>query len=356
MRFNKLDLNQLVVLDALLSTRSVGKAAERLFLSQPATSCSLARLREYFEDELLVPVGKTQVLTPLAEELTKPVRDVLLQIQTITRARPTFDPATSTRRFTIEASDYVISVFMSEVVKRAATLAPLMQFDLRAISPQTPEHLESGEAELLIAPEFARVAGHPAEPLFEDTFSCLVCAESGKAGDSLTEDEYFDAAHVGVEWGGGRRITFDARMLSTSKRARRQTVIAPTFTLVPALLVGTSRIATLPSRLAHQMAQRFPLRVLECPIKIRAFVENLQWHKYQERDPAISWLRSLFRETAQCLPAVSGHGEKEADKSSAASRANRGSGAKVKPTKAASSPTASKRRRASDTEGTVSEK
>lgn len=86
MRFNKLDLNQLVVLDAILSTRSVGRAAERLFLSQPATSCSLARLREYFEDELLVPVGKTQVLTPLATELVKPVRDVLLQIQTITRA------------------------------------------------------------------------------------------------------------------------------------------------------------------------------------------------------------------------------------------------------------------------------
>ena len=159
MRFNKLDLNQLVVLDAILSTRSVGRAAERLFLSQPATSCSLARLREYFEDELLVPVGKTQVLTPLATELVKPVRDVLLQIQTITRARPTFDPATSTRRFTIESSDYVISVFLSEVVRKAATLAPFMQFDLRAISPQSPEHLEGGEVELLIAPEFNTVAG-----------------------------------------------------------------------------------------------------------------------------------------------------------------------------------------------------
>ncbi|VVE41227.1 LysR family transcriptional regulator [Pandoraea cepalis] len=333
MRFNKLDLNQLVVLDALLSTRSVGKAAERLFLSQPATSCSLSRLREYFEDELLVPVGKTQVLTPLAEELAKPVRDVLLQIQTITRARPTFDPATSTRRFTIEASDYVISVFLSEVVKRATTLAPLMQFDLRAISPQTPEHLENGEAELLIAPEFAKVAGHPAEPLFDDTFSCLVCAEYQLAGDRLTEDEYFDAAHVGVEWGGGRRITFDARSLSTSKRTRRQTVIAPTFTLVPALLVGTSRIATLPSRLAHQMAQRFPLRVLECPVGIPAFVENLQWHKYQERDPAIAWLRSLFRETAERLPPISTPGEEAVRKSGAGRGTHRRAEPKIKRSK-----------------------
>ena len=309
MRFNKLDLNQLVVLDALLSTRSVGKAAERLFLSQPATSCSLARLREYFEDELLVPVGKTQVLTPLAMELSKPVRDVLLQIQAITRARPSFDPATSTRRFTIESSDYVIGVFLSEVVRRAAKLAPLMQFDLRAISPQTPEHLESGEAELLIAPEFAMVAGHPGEPLFEDSFSCLVCAADPAYGETLSQEEYFAATHVSVEWGGGRRITFDARMISTGKRTRRQSVIAPNFTLVPELLVGTSRIATLPSRLARQMATRFPLRVMTCPIAIPSFAENLQWHKYQERDPAIAWLRSLLKETAaiHCSSAALGN-------------------------------------------------
>lgn len=301
MRLNKLDLNQLVVLDALLSTRSVGKAAERLFLSQPATSCSLARLRDYFEDELLVPVGKTQVLTPLAVELSKPVRDVLLQIQAITRARPSFDPATSTRRFTIESSDYVISVFLSEVVRRAEKLAPLMQFDLRAISPQTPEHLENGEAELLISPEFAMVSGHPSEPLFEDSFSCLVCAADSTYGETLTEEQYFAATHVSIEWGGGRRVTFDARMISTGKRTRQQSVIAPNFTLVPELVVGTSRIATLPSRLARQMATRFPLRIMACPIAIPSFSENLQWHKYQERDPAISWLRALLKETAASL-------------------------------------------------------
>ena len=85
MRFDKLDLNLLLVLDVLLSTRSVTRAAEPL-PDQPATSLSLRRLREYFKDELLVPVGKAHVLTPLAAELIKPVRDVLLQIQTIARA------------------------------------------------------------------------------------------------------------------------------------------------------------------------------------------------------------------------------------------------------------------------------
>lgn len=304
MRFNKLDLNLLVVLDSLLTTRSVSRTAERLFLSQPATSLSLSRLRAYFEDDLLVAVGKTQVLTPLAADMIKPVRDVLLQIQTVTRARPGFDPATSSRRFTIESSDYVISILLSEMVRRAASLAPMMQFDLRALSPQTPDHLDGGEIELLISPEFATVAGHPFEPLFEDTFSCVVCCDHPTLTGKLTVDDYFDAAHVGVEWGGGRRLTFDARLLSTGKRARRQDVIAPNFTLVPELIVGTSRIATLPTRLAHRMATRFPLRVVPCPVELPVFVERLQWHKYQDRDPAIVWLRGLLREVAQALPPV----------------------------------------------------
>jgi LysR family transcriptional regulator, nod-box dependent transcriptional activator len=81
-------------------------------------------------------------------------------------------------------------------------------------------------------------------------------------------------------------------------------VIAPNFTLVPEMLVGTTRIATLPTRLAHQMARRFPLRVVRCPIAIPRFTENLQWHKYQERDPAIAWLRALLHETARGLPAL----------------------------------------------------
>nr|WP_236590021.1 LysR family transcriptional regulator [Ramlibacter aurantiacus] len=299
-------MNLLVALDALLATRSVSRAAERLFLSQPATSLALGRLRSYFEDELLVPVGKAMVPTPLAEQLVTPVRDVLLQVQTISRARPTFDAASSTRRFTIESSDYVITVLFSEVVRRAATVAPLMQFDVRSLSPQSPQNLNNGECELLVAPDFATVPDHPCEALFEDNFSCLVSSDHFGARARLSKDDYFKAGHVGVEWGGGRRITFDARMLAASRRQRRQDVIAPNFTLVPELLVGTPRIATLPTRLARLMAERFALRVLPCPVDIPAFKETLQWHKYQERDPAILWLRSLIREVAASLPRTSG--------------------------------------------------
>jgi len=299
MRFEKLDLNLLVVLDALLSTRSVTRAAERIFLSQPATSLSLKRLREHFKDELLQPVGKSFVLTPLAAELAKPVHDVLLRVQAISRAQPMFDPATSQRRFVIDSSDYVISVLLAEVVKRATSVAPRMEFDLRTRSPQSAELLQSGEIELLITPQFALVPGHPAEMLFEDTFSCLLSPGHYSGEIPLSAEQYFSASHIGVEWGGGQRLTYDQRLIAVGKRARRQDVIAPSFTIVPLLLVGTPRIATLPTRLAQQIATQFPLRVVECPVEIPAFAEHMQWHKYQERDPAVAWLRALLIEVAQ---------------------------------------------------------
>ncbi|WP_159912824.1 LysR family transcriptional regulator [Pantoea sp. 18069] len=299
MRFDKLDLNLLVVLDALLTTRSVTRAAERVFLSQPATSLSLKRLREYFKDELLQPIGKSFVLTPLAAELAKPVHDVLLRVQAISRAQPTFDPATSQRRFVIDSSDYVISVLLSEMVRRATSVAPRMEFDLRTRSPQSRELLQAGDIELLITPQFAMVPGHPSELLFEDTFSCLVSPGHFGSHTQLTAEQYFDASHIGVEWGGGQRLTYDQRLIAVGKRARRQDVIAPSFTIVPHLLVGTPRIATLPTRLARQIAARFPLRVVECPVEIPPFAEHMQWHKYQERDPAMAWLRALLIEVAQ---------------------------------------------------------
>lgn len=304
MRFNKLDLNLLVVLDAMLTTRSVGKAAEQVFLSQPAASLALGRLRAYFGDELLVPVGRAMALTPMAQELAQPVREVLLQLQTITRARPDFDPASATRRFTIESSDYVISVLLSEVVRRVAELAPRMQFDVRALSPQSPENLVNGVCEFLITPDFTALTGQPSLALFEDAFACLVARDRPAWRAGLDTRRYFQAGHVSVEWGGGRRVTFDARIVAASQRTRRQDVIAPNFTLVPELLMGTDRIATLPTRLAHRLARHFPVQVLPCPIRIPRFTEHLHWHRYQERDPALVWLRERIREVAEAMGAI----------------------------------------------------
>lgn len=298
MRFNKLDLNQLVVLDAVLAERSVKKAADRLFLSPPATSCALARLREYFEDDLLLQVGKTMVLTPKAESLRKPVRDVLLQVQAITTTSPTFDPLTSTRRITIEASDYVMNVFLAEVLRRAWHEAPLMQFDLRVVGMHSHADLENGEVDMLIAPEFFAAPDHPIERLFEDTWSCVSWVGNDELETTLSLERYLALGHVIIEWGAGRLVTSDERVAANHGYVRRREITAPSFTVVPQLLIGTKRIATLQTRMARLLSLHAPLRVLSCPLPMPTLVEGVQWHKYQERDPAISWFRELLRRVA----------------------------------------------------------
>src|SRR5215213_10127915 len=119
MELHLFDLNLLVALDALLTERNVTRAGNRLHLSQSAMSGALARLRHYFRDELLVPVGRQMALTPVAEGLVEPVRDILLQIRGTLGSKPQFDPLTATRHMSLAVSDYVADILMADVLRRA---------------------------------------------------------------------------------------------------------------------------------------------------------------------------------------------------------------------------------------------
>ncbi|MCY0853616.1 LysR family transcriptional regulator [Cupriavidus sp. D39] len=298
-------MNQLVVLDAILAERSVRRAADRVFLSQPAMSNALARLRDYFDDELVQQIGKHLVLTPLGESLVKPVRDVLLQVQAITTTRPNFDPSTSTRRITIEASDYVMNVFLADVLQLAWKEAPNMQFDLRLISTQSHENLDSGEVEMLLAPEFFASKNHPSEILFSDTFSCVVWNGNPEIASRLTRDKYMAMGHVAVQWGSGQLVSAEEEFMAKHGFLRRRELVAPSFTVLPRLIVGTNRIATIQTRLANAMSEIYPMRVLPCPVPTPQIVEMVQWHRYQERDPAITWFRGLLMRVAQSFGTTS---------------------------------------------------
>src|SRR5215471_10447572 len=106
MNLAQIDLNLLVSLDALLAERHVTRASERVGLSQPAMSSALARLRILFGDELLVRVGREYQLTELALELREPLRQLLQLAEETVQRRPSFNPATDRRVFTVVASDY----------------------------------------------------------------------------------------------------------------------------------------------------------------------------------------------------------------------------------------------------------
>ena len=298
------DLNLLVALDALLTERHVTRAGNRLNLSQSAMSGALARLRHTFGDDLLVPVGRQMVLTPVAEGLVEPVRDILLKIRGTLGSKPQFDPATATRHLSLAVSDYVIEILVADVLRRARTEAPHITFELRSVGPRAMEDLESGELDFLIAPAAYVSTAQPTEVLFEDTYTCVVWSGNRAVGSTLTVDEYLALGHVVVNVAGGEPPSnYDEQFLRRSNLKRRVEISVPTFSLAPQLVIGTGRVTTITTRLAAKYAATLPLRLIELPMAMPPMVEVLQWHKVHEFDPAHHWFRALLKRAVQALPA-----------------------------------------------------
>ena len=298
MRFNRLDLNLLVALDVLLAERSITRAAKRLNLSQSATSGVLARLREYFEDELLVQVGRNMVMTPLAASLEGPVRSVLLQIQSTIETKPAFVPEESARHFRVIASDYPTSVLLTEVARQLSLLAPKMTMEIIVPGEAHAELLDRGEVDLLIMPEKYILDEHPCEVLFADTYSCVVWASNSVVKDSLSLDQYMSLGHVATVWGNRQQPSFEEWFLKSTGLSRRIEVSVGNFNTLPQLVIGTNRVATLQTRLARMSANYYPLRLVPPPMEIPALVEKMQWHKFLDKDPAHIWFRELVARVA----------------------------------------------------------
>ncbi|MDD0838875.1 LysR family transcriptional regulator [Curvibacter sp. HBC61] len=293
MRFNKLDLNLLVALNAMLSTCSISRAAERLHMSQSAMSNALARLREYFDDELLVQVGRQMELTPRAEVLKEAVRDVLMRVDTTITAQPEFDPARSEREFRIFVSDYSLSTLMPQLMVLAHAQAPRVRFHLMPQVEQPQRALEQGQADLLVIPKEFCSPDHPTDTVFQDEFVCAVCNQGRFRDRELTPDSYLAAGHVIMQPPAGGQSLESAFMLRHGI-ARRVEVSTFSFMTAPHLVVGTDRIATMHRRLAQQASRHLPIRLLKPPMPIPPMVQVMQWHKHRSKDPGLLWLRQTL--------------------------------------------------------------
>jgi DNA-binding transcriptional LysR family regulator len=301
MRFNHLDLNLLVALDVLLEEQNITRAAERLHMTQSATSGVLGRLRSYFEDELLVQVGRKMQPTPYALELVNPVREVLLTIKSSITARPVFAPATSKRHFRLVTSDYLISVLFAQVIQKIHQEAPNITFEMLGPGDNSGELLIRGEVDLMIVPERYIIEGHPCELLFEEEHVCVVWQGNTLVGDSLTLEQYMDMGHVSVGFGRSRHMSIEEWFMNQYGFNRRLEVITNDFNTLPQLVVGTQRIATMHQRLARLYAQYLPLRILPPPVRIPVMREFMLWHRSVDGDPMHRWLRERISEFIQHL-------------------------------------------------------
>lgn len=290
MRFQRLDLNLLVALDVLLAERSVSLAADRLCLSQSATSSALGRLRDYFGDELLVVKGRAMVLTTRAEELIEPVRAVLEQIRSTIAIAPEFDPATCDRQIRFMASDYSTQVLLAGALAMIEADAPNIRFEIQPMGDSPIDALERGQIDLLLTIDYAISSDHPSQVLFEDDYVVVGDAANPAMEGEMSREKYFALGHVTARFGKSRTPAFDDWFVRRQKTQRRIEVVAPTFLSQTSLVLGTKRIATMHRRLATQMARFLPLSLREVPFDIPPIREAIQWHITNNNDRALRWV------------------------------------------------------------------
>lgn len=299
MRFQRLDLNLLVALDALLTEQSVSLAADRLCLSQSATSSALGRLREYFDDDLLVLKGRQMVLTTRAEELIEPTRAVLEQIRTTIAVAPEFDPLTCDRTIRFMASDYTTEVLLAPALQKFATTAPQMRFEIQHMSTSPVEALERGFVDLLVTVDFATSSDHPSELMFQDDYVVVGDRDNPAMAQEMTSELYLSLPHVTVRFGQQRIPAFDDWYMRRKKQQRHIGVVTASFVTMPTLIVGTNRIGTMHRRLAEKLGQRYPLAFAEVPFEIPPVRELAQWDIANNNDAALRWVVGELKKVAE---------------------------------------------------------
>ena len=300
MQLNRFDLNLLIALDALLQEKNVTRAAERLFVSQPAMSAALQKLREYFDDQLLVRVGRDLQLTPRGLSLVGPVREALLQIQATLGSQPTFDPRTVQRTFTLIVSADALLRVMPGVFQRLSREAPGIRCHVEHFSDTTLSRLEYGDADLFIGLNSLRLFGLREFPeslriveLRPVRWLCAVAQDHPTVGDTITEEQYLHLPHL-FGWPSGHTLPLEElvrRLLSADLdvRATTQGLLE-----IPFLLAGTQLVATLPEDLARTLAKLAPVKLLPVPFETPDTHEVVIWHRRNEPDPGHAWLREVL--------------------------------------------------------------
>jgi len=298
---DRVDLNLLVALDALITERNVTRAAARLRVGQPAMSASLARLRRVFGDPLLVRSGRAFSLTPLAQSLAQPLEAVLADIENVLTLQPRFDPAADTRTFTVVGSDYVTFILLRHLVPALYNEAPGITIRILPLAAGFPQALARGEADALIIPaEFDRSLRRlPHRRLFDDSFVGVVWAGNSEVGDTLTPEEFSRIPQLANDPGqlGGLPET----RLQQLGVHRNIEIMMRTFVMGPLLVRGTRLLTIVHRRVALELAIAAEARILEIPFDLGTITQTMFWHPRTDNDPAHRWLRDRISALAAGL-------------------------------------------------------
>ncbi len=297
-----IDLNLLVAFEALYAERSVTLAAQRLHLGQPAMSAALGRLRQVFQDELLIRVGREMQPTSKAIELAPGILAALQQIRQTLERSQVFEPLTSQRCLTIGSPDYTSYVVIPALLEFCAQNAPNLTF--RCVEYQKDQVgalLEQGELDLVLGvfptlpPQINRI------PLFQERFVGI--ARQGHPAivrGSMSLDTFARLPQALMTLRRDATGEID-QALARHQLQRQIAVTTPHMLVLPAIIAANDIVAAVPDRIAKQLAALYRLEIFALPVETAPWTVSVLWSRLADQDPANEWLRQTLQRVCESI-------------------------------------------------------
>lgn len=297
---SRVDLNLLVLFEAVFEEGHVGRAAGRLSLSPSAVSHGLTRLRRLLNDPVFLKTPRGVVPTDRAQALAPMISDALRRVRSVVAEAEPFDPATSTRRMVIGAPDGVSAVFLQPLLSDLKASAPGIDLGIRQILPIAGEtqperawsaafsEIEARALDLAVIPSDDAPARFERRLLYEEDF-VLAMRPDHPFRRQPTIANYCESRHLVVSLTGDPHGFVD-EVLARDGRSRRVALTVPNFMFAAAILSGTDLICAIPRRFARLYGDRFGLAVLEPPLPMGQFRLNVFVPKVALMDDGLAWL------------------------------------------------------------------
>lgn len=304
MKLHQLDLNLLLAFDALMTQGSVTRASEALFISQPAMSHSLGRLRTFFGDPLLVRTPQGMLPTPRAQRLHLGVQQVLRLLEQQLSDEEEFEPRHSKRRFVLCTTDYVECVLIPPLISRLKKLAPGVTIEIRILRDSLPEaELASGEIDLVLGfDEYMQVPGYLGkETWLTEPLAGLVRATRELPEERITLKQLTQMPHVFHSPLGTSEASLD-KFLQSQGLSRTISVNSQSYMSAAAIVSQSDHLLVLPRKVAELLAEHWPLKSLPLPEDVPDYHLNCVWHPVHAQQPALVWLKELMKELVSQHP------------------------------------------------------
>ncbi len=299
------DINLLRCLLTLIAEAHVTRAAERLEMTQPAMSVILAKLRNIFNDPLLVRTERGMVPTARALEIASQVQNALLLLDQAVSSSASFDPSTTRVHLRLIASESVLMPFVPHLVAYLRKNAPRITLSVQAPDlPHVRKMLEEGSADFILAFVRPSFDGLRSLPLFKQRLVVIAAGNHPEIHGRLTLDQFTRFPHAYYDAGGGGTSMIEARVDEALAKvgARRTIAIClPSALSSPAVVAASDLLATVPDRVARHFARELNLQVLKLPMALKDIEIAAYWHERLHNSLPHRWLRERMRETAEAL-------------------------------------------------------